>query len=247
MSEFKDKAVFISGASKGIGFALAKELSNQGARLLLHASSDEGIQHLKANFSSESNVFWKFDFTKPNEVERSISALLSEIGPLDGFVNCVGMRIRRPVNLLNVSVMQEAFNANFISYLELVRILTKRNRFNVGFSIISISSISAHAGAPGVSIYAATKGAVESATRCLAQELHRKSVRINSIVSGQVNTEAYAELMNAKENKEDEVLKRQYMGLLEPSNLVDICLFLLSSKSSFINGVSFPADGGFLS
>ena len=156
------------------------------------------------------------------------------------------MRVRRPVNLFNIALIQEALNANFTSYMEIIRLVTKRNRFAAGMSILSISSISAHAGAQGVSIYAATKGAVESATRCLAQELFKKGIRINTLVSGQVNTEAYAALMESKENQEDPVLQRQYMGLLQPEQLAQACLFLLSEKSSYLNGVSFPVDGGFL-
>lgn len=247
MNEFKNKKILITGASKGIGFALAKALDQVEAYLLLHASSDEGMQRLKEHFPHSNHGFWQADFKQPETLEAGLTEKLSTFGPLDGYVNCVGMRVRRPVHLLNIGVIQEAFNTNFTSYIEIIRLITKRNRYNSGMSIMSISSISAHAGAPGVSIYAATKGAVESATRSLAQELHKKGIRINTIVSGQVNTEAYAALMENKESQEDPVLTRQYMGLLAPQSLAQICLFLLSEKSSLINGASFPADGGYLS
>jgi NAD(P)-dependent dehydrogenase (short-subunit alcohol dehydrogenase family) len=246
MSEFSNKTLLITGASKGIGFALAQVLYEQKAKMILHASSEEGIEQLKMEFTGESVVFWQADFTHPETLESGLHPLLEEVGPLHGFVNCVGMRMRRPVNLFNIALIQEALNANFTSYMEIIRLVTKRNRFAAGMSILSISSISAHAGAQGVSIYAATKGAVESATRCLARELFKKGIRINTLVSGQVNTEAYAVLMESKENQEDPVLQRQYMGLLQPEQLAQACLFLLSQKSSYLNGVSFPVDGGFL-
>jgi NAD(P)-dependent dehydrogenase (short-subunit alcohol dehydrogenase family) len=246
MNEFQNKKILITGASKGIGFALAKALDRAGARLLLHAVSDDGLKRLEEQFAYRQHYFWQSDFSRPETLENSIAAKLNELGTLDGYVNCVGMRIRRPLNLLNIRLIQEAFNTNFTSYIEILRLISKRNRYNIGMSILSISSVSAHAGAPGVSVYAATKGALESATRCLAQEFQKKRIRINTIVSGQVNTESYVTLMDSKEEKEDSVLQRQYMGLLEVEQLVQACLFLLSEKSSFINGTSFPADGGFL-
>lgn len=243
---FKGKRILITGASKGIGFALAKELDSKGACLLLHASSDEGYERLWTHFEERGHAFWQADFFKPQDLEKGLLPILDEFGPLDGFVNCVGVRLRRPVNLLNVSIIQDTFNANFTSYIEIIRLVTKKKRFNPGFSILSISSISAHAGAPGVSIYAASKGALESATKSLAKELQKKGIRINTIVCGQIDTEAYQELMETKDGL-DSVLERQFMGLGKPQQVVDIITFMLSEKSAFISGSSIPADGGFLS
>lgn len=246
MNEFQNKIILITGASRGIGLALAKTLDKSGAQLLLHASSSEGLCILKSYFLDKRHSYWQCNFTEPEHIEKGLIEMLDVIGPLDGFVNCVGMRIRRPLNLLNIRIIQEAFHVNFTSYMEMIRLVSKRNKYNKGMSIISISSISAHSGAPGVSIYAATKGAVESATRCLAQELHKKGIRINTIVSGQVNTEAYADLMENRVGVDDPVLKRQYMGLIDAESVVDACLFLLSGKSKFLTSTSFPLDGGFL-
>ena len=124
---------------------------------------------------------------------------------------------------------------------------TKKNQFNPGLSIISISSISSTVGGSGVTIYAASKAAIDAAIRCLAKELHKKNIRINSVISGQINTEAYKDLMNSKTDKIDQVLDRQYLGLGEPEDVANVILFLLSENSKFITGSSVPADGGFLS
>jgi NAD(P)-dependent dehydrogenase (short-subunit alcohol dehydrogenase family) len=246
MTEFKNKKIFITGASKGIGYALAEHLNVAGANLLLHASSEEGILKLRNRFNTENHFFWQSDFLKPEDFESSLSRVLEQFGPLDGFVNCVGVRMRRPINLLNVKIMQETMTANFVSYIEIVRLITKRNRYNAGLSIITISSISAHAGSPAVSIYAASKAATESANRCLAKELFKKNIRVNTIVCGQINTEAYQDLMNSKGNEADVVLERQFMGLGEPSDITKIITFVLSNDSKFISGHSIPADGGYL-
>jgi NAD(P)-dependent dehydrogenase (short-subunit alcohol dehydrogenase family) len=246
MSEFKNKKIFITGASQGIGYALAEYLDECGATLLLHSSSGKGIDKLKERFVSESHKFWQSDFLYPEAFESNLTSILDYFGPLDGFVNCVGVRMRRPLKLLNLAIIKQTMTANFISYIELVKIITERKRFIAGLSIVSISSISAHVGGSAVSIYAASKGAMESANRCLAKELVKKNVRVNSIICGQVGTEAYVDLMASKENTEDPILERQYMGLGMPKDIVNIIIFALSEKSKFINGQSIPADGGYL-
>jgi NAD(P)-dependent dehydrogenase (short-subunit alcohol dehydrogenase family) len=246
MSNFRNKRILITGASKGIGFTLAEHLSMNGVRLILHASSDEGIQRLKERFVNEDHLFWKADFTKPEDFEINLEGILDVCGPLDGYVNCVGLRSRRPINLLKVNLVLETMTANFVSYIEVVRLITKRNRFNPGLSILTISSISAHSGSPALSIYAASKAACESANRCLAKELYKKDIRVNTIVCGQIDTEAYQELMQNKESSIDPILERQFMGLGTTADITKIINFMLSSESSFISGQLIPADGGFL-
>ena len=241
------KRTFISGASKGIGFALARRLSDEGQNLLLQASSDEGIDCLKDQFGAKGHLFWKSDFTNPSSITKELEGLLRDFGTLDGFVHCVGIRSRRPLSLFQLEGMQAVMNANVVSFVEIMRIITKRGYFNPGLSVIGISSISAHVGSPGVTAYAASKAALESCIRCLAAELFKKSIRVNGLVCGQVNTEAYHELMSSKESEADPVLQRQYMGLLEVDQIVDAICYLLGGSSSQMNGTMFPAHAGFLS
>jgi NAD(P)-dependent dehydrogenase (short-subunit alcohol dehydrogenase family) len=247
MNQFMGKRMLITGASKGIGFALAQKLDELGALLLLHASSSDGIGRLCEVFANRGHGIWQADFAHPECLESSLEEKLEKFGRLDGFVNCVGMRVRRPINLLKVDIMQEAFNTNVVAYLEVVRVISKRKYYNPGLSILSISSISAHAGSSGISVYAATKGAIESATKSLAHELHKKGIRINTLVSGQVNTEAYLRLMEMKEKNYDPILERQYLGLIELNEMVEACLFLLNDRSKVMSGISFPMDAGYLS
>ena len=246
MEDFKGKKILICGASRGIGYALALKLMEHGAFLILHAASDIGISKLKTKFKNSDVKFWQADFSNPNDIIETLDTILSSIGALDGFVNCVGMRLRRPLKQLNPNILQRAFNTNVVSYFEIMRFITQKRRYNPGLSIISISSISVHAGSLGVSGYAATKGAIESATKSLAKELHKKSIRVNTIVCGQVNTEEYQTIIKNNGNEPDKILDRQYMGLLEPEAIANTCLYLLSDQSNFISGTSFPADAGYL-
>ncbi len=242
---FKNKTILITGASQGIGFSTAVLLDSLGANLVLHASKEESIERLKTVFNSNRHLFFRTDFSSPDDIESKFKEIVLDL-KFDGYVNCVGMRSRRPINLIKPSHTNQILTTNVTSFLEMVRIITKKNHFNPGLSIISISSISSTVGGSGVSVYAASKAAIDAAIRCLAKELHKKSVRINSVICGQINTEAYKDLMNSKTDKIDQVLERQYLGLGEPEDVANVILFLLSDKSKFITGSTVPVDGGFL-
>ena len=244
--DFKNKTILITGASVGIGLATAVLLDSFGAKLILHASKEESIEKLKNVFNSKRHLFFRADFSNPHDIEGNFKEILLDI-KFDGYVNCVGMRSRRPLNLIRPSHTNQILNTNVTSFLEMVRIITKKNQFNPGLSIVSISSISSIVGGGGVTAYAASKAAIDAAIRCLAKELHKKSIRINSVLAGQINTEAYKELMNSKTDKTDQVLDRQYLGLGEADDVANVILFLLSEKSKFITGSSVPVEGGFLS
>lgn len=207
MGNMNTKRILVTGASRGIGLALAERLSAEGNRLLLHSSSDSGMEQLKLRFGDKKHILWKADFARPEALAIDLDLLLPEFGSLDGFVHCVGIRSRRPISLFQVEGMQSVLNANVVSFVEIIRLITRRSYFNPGLSVIGISSISAHVGSPGVTAYAASKAALESSIRVLAAELYKKAIRVNGLICGQVNTEAYKELMSSKESEIDPVLK----------------------------------------
>jgi NAD(P)-dependent dehydrogenase (short-subunit alcohol dehydrogenase family) len=239
-----EKTIIITGASSDIGTAIAIELDRLGAKLILHASSPLSVEKLIQRFGQKHQVV-AADFSSPSELHGALKDALKNT-KLDGYVNCAGVRSRRPLKLLKPEHISEVMTINFTSYLEMLRMITKRGQFNEGLSIVAISSIAAQSGGPGVTAYAASKAAVDAANRCLSKELHKKNIRLNSVVCGQVNTSAYDELMASKTDKEDKILERQFMGLAEPENISDIVLFLLSEKSKFITGSCMNADGGYL-
>jgi len=246
MHNFKHKNILITGAGKGIGLQLAKDLDTAGAGLILHASSDSSINQLKKIFGTNKHIYFKADFTNAENLEQQWKEQINANTQLDAFVNCVGIRSRRPLNMLKPLHVIEVLTANVAAFIEMVRITTKKENCKTGMRIVSVSSIAGHSGAPGVTAYAASKAAMEAAVRCMAKELHKKEITINTVVCGQVNTEAYEELMANKDDGTDKVLDRQYMGLAPVTAITQIILFLLSNQSAYITGASIPADGGYL-
>ena len=178
-------------------------------------------------------------------IEDVVRLAVAKNGPINGAVHCVGMRCRRPLKLLTKEVLQDVFTVNVISFFEFLRQLTRKGFFNAGLSVVAISSMSSKTGGAGISAYSSSKAALDGAIRSLASELAPKSVRINSVLPGQIRTPAYEKLL-ALNGGEDKILQRQYLGLGEASDVVNMILFLLSERSRLITGASIPIDGGYM-
>ncbi len=237
-------SIFIAGASSDIGFAIAEALDRQGEKLILHASSEAGIEKLHQRFGEHGqHQLIQADFAEVALLEEKLSNLFLQ-HPLKGLVNCVGVRSRRPLKLLKSGHVQEVFQVNFFAFLELLRVACQKNRYTEGFSVVQISSISAEAGGASVTAYAASKAAADVAVRSLAKELFDKGIRMNSIRCGQVDSTAYQELQAGKEA--DPVLLRQYTGLVSTVEVAALALFLLSEKATTTTGQFFSLDGGYL-
>lgn len=244
---FSDKRILITGAATGIGKETAVLLSKYGAKLVLFDINEGGLQAAADFLEGEGHFYFTVDLSNVDGIETKINEVIPITGPFDGFVHCVGIRSRRPIAMISPKVLNDVIQTNFGSFIELVRCITKKNNYNDGLSIVGISSISAQRGGVSVTAYAASKGAMESAVRCLAKELAPKKIRLNTVVPAQINTRAYAEMLSQSGGAEDPVLKRQYLGLGETFDVANVIAFLLSDHSRFITGSSIPVDGGFLS
>ncbi len=246
----KGKLYLITGGAKGIGKETASILSKLGAKVIIIDRNElEANQAIESFDNSNIHKFYKFDFSNVNEIEFIIKNIITEIGPLDGFIHCVGARSRRPLSLLNVSSIQEIINVNFVSFIEIIRIISKKNNYNHGLSVVGVSSIASSVGHKSVTAYAASKAAMDSSIRCLAKELAAKGIRFNSVVPSVINTEVYRSFISKdnQPNPENSISDRQYLGLGQPIDVANTIVFLLSPESRFITGSAISVDGGFLS
>ena len=246
--DFSGKQILITGGSKGIGKETGILLSKLGAKVILIDLLENELAEAISCFEGQNHYFYKFDLNKTDSVEFLIEELILSNGSLDGFVHCVGVRSRRPLSMTTPKVLNEILNVNFISFIEIVRNITKKNNFNEGLSIVGVSSISSQIGHKSVTAYAASKAAMDSAVRCLAKELGQKKIRLNTVIPSTINTHVYKEFASSNDTEEtsNSFLLRQYLGLGESIDVANVIVFLLSKSSRFITGSAIPVDGGFL-
>ena len=203
---------------------------------------EQELLDTKETLSGSNHITKVFDLSNLDQIASLVKDIASEVGGIDGYVHCVGLRSYQPLKVLDYASLQKIMSINFVSFIEMTRQLMKKGNSNNGLSVVAISSISAVNGGAGVAAYAASKAAIDGAIRSLAPELAKKGARINSVMPGQTHTEAYDEIVG---DSDDPVLLRQYLGLAEPQDIANIIVFLLSDASKMITGAAIPADGGY--
>jgi NAD(P)-dependent dehydrogenase (short-subunit alcohol dehydrogenase family) len=243
---FENKVILVTGASVGIGQQTAIRLSQLGAKIILLATNEDKLVNTLSLLEGNGHNYFCYNLADIDNIESKVKEIINQCGKIDGFVNCVGIRSRRPISLLSPKEIKNVMDINFGSFIELIRCITKKGHFNEGLSIVGVSSIASHVGGVSVTAYAASKAAVEGAVRCLSKELAPKKIRLNTVVPAQINTPEYANLLQMNGGV-DNVLNRQYLGLGEATDVANAIAFLLSPASKFITGISLPVDGGYLS
>ena len=243
--DFTNKTILLTGAAIGIGKQTAIQLYHAGANLIMFDKDEQALKLLSEDLGANVRHY-PIDLSDIGSLQPLIRDILSETGPLDGFVNCVGIRSRRPLNLIKPEETHQIMNINFAAFIELVRLITKKGHFHQGLSIVSVSSIASVRGGAGVTLYAASKAAVDAAVRCLAKELAPKQIRLNTVMPAQIDTPAFQQLIEMNKSGEDPTLARQYLGLGSTDDVANAIMFLLSPASNFTTGSALPVDGGFL-
>lgn len=251
--QMKGKHILISGGASGIGRQTAIILSELGAKVSIMDIQEEGLKKTISMLSGEGHSFHVADLSKTEELEELVVKIVKENGLLDGYVHCAGIVKNLPVSNYKYERLHKIMLVNFYSYFEIVRILSRKGRFNEGMSIVGVSSISAYIGTPAQAAYGASKAAMNGAMHCLARELGEKGIRLNTVLPGPTETAMYSEYLALKaETKEgpNAAMKssgRNFLGMNLPSDVANAIIFLLSPASRTITGVELPVDGGYMS
>ncbi|WP_045737109.1 SDR family oxidoreductase [Xanthomonas sp. MUS 060] len=230
------KTVLVTGASKGIGEAVARACANAGARLLIAGRDTARLQAVLDALPGEDHRLFAGDLSDAATVQR----LAAESGPLDGVVHSAGIRGLSPMKLVSESFLTEVTTINYIAPTMLTRHLLARQSLRPGGSIVFLSSIAALTGTVGVGPYAGSKAALIGMLRPLALELARRKIRANALCPGLVETS----LISEDKAWFEESRKRYPLGIGEPDDVALACLYFLSDASSKVTGQAFSMDGG---
>ncbi|WP_045729013.1 SDR family oxidoreductase [Xanthomonas sp. GPE 39] len=230
------KTVLVTGASKGIGEAVARACANAGAHLLIAGRDTARLQAVLDALPGQDHRLFAGDLSDAATVQR----LAAESGPLDGVVHSAGIRGLSPMKLVSESFLTEVMTINYIAPTMLTRHLLARQSLRPGGSIVFLSSIAALTGTVGVGPYAGSKAALIGMLRPLALELARRKIRANALCPGLVETS----LINEDKAWFEESRKRYPLGIGEPDDVALACLYFLSDASSKVTGQAFSMDGG---
>ena len=250
--QMEGKHILVSGGTSGIGQQTAVILSELGAKVAVIGRREEKLKETLSKMAGESHSIHAIDMSDLEGLESKIKSIVEQTGKFDGYVHCAGIVNNLPIKNYTPDRLDQIMRTNFYSYFEMVRILSKKGRFNEGMSIVGVSSVAATNGATAQAAYGASKAAMNGAMRCLAKELGAKDIRLNTVLPAATNTAMYSDYMALKADMNNSEIKiaanpRQYLGMNDPADVANAIIFLLSPASRKITGVQLPVDGGYAS
>ena len=238
-----NKLIIVTGAGSGIGRETAKVLSEQGARVVMLDLNQEGLEETQALLHGTGHLYKACDLTDFETLPELVKEVVEQCGSIDGLVHCAGISSRKPLNVLKAYGFSKVMNVNFYSFVELVRLATKKKYFNDGGSIVVMSSISSIRGYKAKSEYCVSKAAVDAFVRCMALELADRKIRVNSVMPAEVLTPLAQKARELNESIGAANMDAP-LGSSDPYEVANTIAFLLSDATKTITGTSILIDGG---
>jgi NAD(P)-dependent dehydrogenase (short-subunit alcohol dehydrogenase family) len=247
-ADFANRWLLLSGASSGIGRAIAIELVAQGAGVVLLGRREGELQETaRLAGTPDRTRILIIDLARADEIVPRVTELSRELGRLYGLCHCAGIVQTLPLNASTPERVMAQMNLNFGAGLELSRAVTRKDVMDTqGGSILWIGSVYARVGAPGQAAYAASKGAMTSAMRCLALELAPRRIRVNCILPGMVRTAMTTATTSRLSSEHWEQIEKMHpLGSGQPEDVARAAAFLLHPRSKWITGTDMIVDGGY--
>ena len=247
--DFKGKTAVVTGASRGIGAAIARTLAAGGAKVALVARSAKEIEALAKEVGNGS-VAITANMASPDGWKAAAEAALKALGEVDVLVNNAGVSAAQAMGKVTPEGLDETLNVNVRNLILLTDALSASLIKRKG-AVVNISSVSSFSGALGQIAYSTSKGAVNSFTRNASIDLGRAGVRVNAIAPGVIDDGMWTTAFNKGLDRE-KTLER--MGRLVPlekrwgsaQDIADAVAFLASDKAGYITGQVLRVDGGMI-
>ncbi len=240
-----DKVVLITGASRGIGQAIAVQFAKQNAKLVLSASSVENLKETESlikEFRKESPILTQANVSIADEVNEVVKKALDTYGKVDILLNNAGITRDNLLALMSEKDWDDVLSTNLKSVFLFTRACTKPMIRQRAGAVINITSVIGIIGNAGQANYAASKAGVIAFTKSAAKELAKRNIRVNAIAPGFIKTRMTDKLTGEQQEK---VLSQIPLGRIgDPKDIADVAVFLASDASRYMTGQVLVVDGG---
>jgi 3-oxoacyl-[acyl-carrier protein] reductase len=247
MAKLDGKVAVVTGASKGIGAAIAEKLGPEGAKVVVNYASDKaGAQKVARNIKQSGGdaIVVQADVSKAEDIKKLFAETKRAFGAVDILVNNAGVYEFRPLDAVDEEHFRKIFDLNVLGLLFTTKEAVAHMNGGGG-SIINLSSIASKTPAINSSVYSGTKGAVDVISRALALELAPRKIRVNSLSPGATETEGVRALAEFKNGFEQMAVSRTPLGRIGTADdIAKAALFLASEDSGWITGEELLVGGG---
>lgn len=247
MSEYnpfslQDKTVLVTGASSGIGKAIAIECSKMGANVIITARNEERLSETLSLMLGDNHKMVVADLNSEDQLYR----LVESVSKLDGLVQCAGITIPKPFRFYSKENIESVMGVNFEAPVLLTQALIKKKKIKKQGSIVFISSISGvYISSIAGTIYSASKGAINGVAKGLALEFAPRGIRVNSVNPGMVDTNIYSDGIISEEQLNEDRKKYPLKRYGRPEEVAYAVIYLLSDASLWVTGSNLLIDGGY--
>jgi 3-oxoacyl-[acyl-carrier protein] reductase len=241
--------VIVTGASRGIGLAIASTLAAEGYRVIAIARTESELLHsaiaaLGATTPAPRGAlhYRRFDFSEISGIAELVKGLRQEFGPVYGLINNVGIGTEGVLSMMRDEQIEQLVRLNTISPIVLSKYVLRSMMVERAGRIVNISSIVSSTGYVGLSAYAATKASLVGFTRSLAREVGQLGITVNAVAPGFADTDM---TRNMEEDERAKIARRSSLRrLIEPDDVAGAVVFLLSEKARNITGITLTVDAG---
>ncbi|HUL59697.1 MAG TPA: 3-oxoacyl-[acyl-carrier-protein] reductase [Anaeromyxobacteraceae bacterium] len=246
MYDFKGKTALVTGASRGIGRAIAVALARGGARVALNYAGNEAAAkealELCRKAGAEKAQLFRFDVADPAACAQAVEAVVRDLGSLDVLVNNAGIAVDGLVMRVKDEDWQRQLQVNLTGAFNLIRAATRPMMKAKGGAIVNLSSVVGEMGNAGQAAYATTKAGLIGLTKSVARELASRNVRVNAVAPGYIDTDMTAGLPEAARTRMTEMIPLARLGTAE--DVASAVAWLASDQASYVTGEVLRVNGG---
>ena len=244
--DLQGRVAVITGASKGIGRAVAERLADEKMRLVLGSRHDVQLKEIELACTKRGSetLHMCIDVGSAPAAEEIVKATLDRFGQLDVLVNCAGAVVEAPLGLMTEDDVETQVATNALGVTWMTRAALKPMLKQRSGVVINFSSVLATRPGRGNAVYAGTKGYIESFTRAMAAELGSRNIRVNAVAPGVIDTTMTRPVLNIAGAAICESIGLKHTGTSQ--EVASVVAFLASEEAAYIHGAVIPVDGGFL-